>query len=257
MSLIWRTALGIEVKFVSIGSFSGMWVKDPPTILVSSLRPFGRQAFTCAHELGHWYFGHGLRVDLLELRDIWQSNDQEELLANAYAGFLLMPVWAIKRAFQRRTWSIDNCTPFQVYAISCQFGVSYEALATHMCYSVNLLSRKHLQRLLDESPSSIRNSLLPDFPSTRVIIIDREWEVVPIDMLVGDHVLVWESVAASGTCIVSTDYPGNEVIYKAISPGIVRLHDAQNNWSAYVRVSRKDFEGRAIYRHMEVPEPDV
>ena len=57
--------LGIEVKFFAGNSFGGMYVKTSQTILVPSLRPPGRRAFTCAHEIGHWFFGHGTRIDRL------------------------------------------------------------------------------------------------------------------------------------------------------------------------------------------------
>src|SRR5260221_11353438 len=43
--------LGLEVRFVDISSMEGMYCKTAiPLILVSSLRPSGRQTFTCAHE---------------------------------------------------------------------------------------------------------------------------------------------------------------------------------------------------------------
>lgn len=246
--------LGIEVKFASIGSFSGMWVKDPPTILVSSLRPYGRQAFTCAHELGHWFFRHGLKVDLSEIHEIWQSSDQEELLVNTYAGFLLMPSWTIRRAFDHRSWLIEHCTPMQVYVVSCQLGVSYEALITHMCHSVKLISRAHAQRLLNESPSSIRSSTFPGLSSHRMVIVDKAWERVPIDLQVGDHVYLPNGAEASGKCVSQINGSDGRVILEAVRTGTARLHNALENWSAYARVSRKDFEGRSLYRHMEDPE---
>src|SRR5258707_13572991 len=55
--------LGVEVKFCSGNSFGGMFAKASKTVLVPALRPPGRQAFTCGHELGHWYFGHGTHID--------------------------------------------------------------------------------------------------------------------------------------------------------------------------------------------------
>src|SRR6266567_4234154 len=58
--------LGLEVRFVDISSMEGMYCKTAtPLILVSSLRPSGRQAFTCAHELGHHIYKHGCAVSAL------------------------------------------------------------------------------------------------------------------------------------------------------------------------------------------------
>ena len=56
--------LGIEVRFADIPSMEGMLYCNPdPAIIVSSLRPSGRRAFTCAHELGHFQAGDGTTVD--------------------------------------------------------------------------------------------------------------------------------------------------------------------------------------------------
>ena len=60
--------LGIEVRFMDFPSMEGMYVAGAsPKILLSSLRPQGRRAFTCAHEIGHHVFGHGEQFDELIL----------------------------------------------------------------------------------------------------------------------------------------------------------------------------------------------
>lgn len=246
--------LRIEVKFAGIGSFGGMWVKHPKTILISSLRPAGRQVYTCAHELGHWCFGHGMKVDLTDTQEIWQSNDEEELLANTYAGFLLMPSWAVKRAFNRRSWSIADCTPLQLYTVACQLGVSYEALVTHMCYSLNFIARAQAQDLLLETPKAIRTKVFPSISNQRLIIVDSAWEVVPIDLQVGEHVLLPANVTNTGRCLSSVESNDNSLVLKADSPGITRLQNHHNDWSAFVRVCRRDFEGRSVYRYLEDPD---
>src|SRR6266481_1055252 len=76
--------LGIEVKFCIGNSFGGMYAKASKTVLLPAFRPPGRQAFTCAHELGHWYFGHGSRID--ELSDFEQNfpSAPKERLVNIY-----------------------------------------------------------------------------------------------------------------------------------------------------------------------------
>lgn len=44
--------LNIRVQFKAIASMEGMYVAgDSPQIYLSSLRPLGRRAFTCGHEL--------------------------------------------------------------------------------------------------------------------------------------------------------------------------------------------------------------
>ena len=57
-----------------------------PTVILSSLRPPGRRAFTCGHELGHHVSGDGTRVD--QLVGQWQppTFDSREFAADCFAG---------------------------------------------------------------------------------------------------------------------------------------------------------------------------
>jgi Zn-dependent peptidase ImmA (M78 family) len=51
--------LGVRVLFLDV-SMEGFYQKGPPSrILLSAQRPLARRAFTCAHEIGHHWFGHG------------------------------------------------------------------------------------------------------------------------------------------------------------------------------------------------------
>jgi Zn-dependent peptidase ImmA (M78 family) len=54
---------GVVVWFLGLPTLEGSFVSEPATIFLSSLRPSGRQAFTCAHELGHWSFGDTCAID--------------------------------------------------------------------------------------------------------------------------------------------------------------------------------------------------
>ena len=106
---------GLEVLFIPIGSMEGMYyAADPPTILLPSDRPTGRQAFSCAHELGHHVLGHGSRLDTLMLEDSDDRIQDEEWLANMFAAFLLMPITAVARGFRERGWEPGTATPIQI-----------------------------------------------------------------------------------------------------------------------------------------------
>ena len=55
--------LGIETWFLDAPTLEGMYIAGSPgQIFISSQRPLGRQAMTCAHELGHFEFGHAFHV---------------------------------------------------------------------------------------------------------------------------------------------------------------------------------------------------
>jgi Zn-dependent peptidase ImmA (M78 family) len=56
---------GVEVRFSALPSAEGIYSPGKPVIVVSSLRPAGRQAYTGAHELGHHIYGHGEQFDEL------------------------------------------------------------------------------------------------------------------------------------------------------------------------------------------------
>jgi hypothetical protein len=58
--------LKIEVRFLDAAGLEGMYVRTPgPLIVLGADRPVGRQAMTCAHEIGHHVFGHGTTLDRL------------------------------------------------------------------------------------------------------------------------------------------------------------------------------------------------
>lgn len=118
--------LGITVRFNNI-NMEGMYQRAAvPRIHLSARRPLARRAYNCAHELGHHVFGHGSSID--ELREDakaepWQ--DPKEFLADTFAGFTLMPIIGLRRAFSTRGLAPETATPAQIYSIACDFGVGY------------------------------------------------------------------------------------------------------------------------------------
>ena len=134
--------LGIVVRFNNI-NMEGMYQRGfPPRIHLSARRPLPRRAYNCAHELGHHVFGHGLSVD--ELREDAKAQpweDPKEFLADTFAGFILMPIIGLRRAFAVRGWTTETAKPAQIFAVACEFGVGYSTLLTHLSAGVDMLSR--------------------------------------------------------------------------------------------------------------------
>ena len=125
--------LGVEVRFFDLPSMEGVYYNSPkPHIVLSSLRPAGRRAFTCGHELGHHSRGDGTCLDEIVEQWVRPRFDPKEFYADCFAGALLMPKTAVERAFALRKWAISDCTPDQVYAISNYFGVGYVTLVHHL-----------------------------------------------------------------------------------------------------------------------------
>jgi Zn-dependent peptidase ImmA (M78 family) len=248
--------LGVEVKFVGGSSFGGMYEKTRQTILVPALRPPGRQAFTAAHELAHWAFEHGTRVDRIEDFESLTSVEPEERAANLFAGYLLMPLWAIEDAFFRRKWEPERSTPLQIYAIACQFGVGYRTLIQHLRWSLNMLSSDRAEELLRTSPKLLRQSLVGASAVRHLIVAGPGWiSNVPIDLAVGDVAIVPRGVHVDGSCARVTARHDLGELIEAVSPGIGRAATEDDSWATFLRVARKEFTGRSIYRYME--DPDV
>jgi len=244
----------VKVRFDSIPSLEGMYINDlPPRIILSSLRPVGRMAFTCAHELGHHCFDHGTQVDELKDEQSEKIFIPEEYVADCFASFLLMPKIAVSNAFYKRGWDAAICTPEQLYIVSIWLGVGYTTLAKHMYYSLDFLPQSNMRELCKISPKTLKADILGQKLKENLIIVDENWTGRPIDIQVGDLILATEQVRLEGRFIESCSMPGKN-IFKASRPGLSRLYSNDGRWASFVRVSRKEYEGQCRYRHLEDPE---
>lgn len=153
--------LGVTVRFNNI-NMEGMYQRGaPPRIHLSARRPLPRRAYNCAHELGHHVFGHGSSID--ELREDAKDHpweDPKEFLADTFAGFALMPIIGLRRAFAARGWTPETTTATQLFMIACDFGVGYGTLLTHLSAGVNMISRSHAAALRRVTPKALRETSL-------------------------------------------------------------------------------------------------
>jgi len=247
--------LGVEVMFRPETSLGGMYVKTSETILIPANRPPGRQAFTCAHELAHWLFGHGSRIDETAVLEEEHQSNSEEQLANSFASYLLMPPWAVREAFGRRNWVAQTNDPLQVFTVAGQLGVGYETLVQHLYHSLQLLTLTQMEQLLRSTPKRLRQSVLGHDNARHLIIVDRAWTKIAVDLQVGDLTILPTNVRLEGRSAGTVgDHPLCTLV-EARVPGITRVQACDGSWATYVRVSRRDFIGRSIYRHLE--DPDV
>ena len=275
--------LGIEVRFVDIPSMEGMYVRAPsadaqpiilvsalrpagrsadaqPIILVSALRPAGRQAMTAAHELGHHVFGHGTRIDeyIASQDDHGEpvtTVDPEEMAANMFAGFFLMPKVAVEHAFTVRGWAPLNPQPPQVFAVSGWLGVGYGTLIHHMHLSLGMLSRPQAKALLSVQPKRIREQLLGTSTSSDCFLLDCPWTGRPVDMQVGDIALIDTRPTIDGDCVeLTSTLPNGLTRGEAVTTGIGRI--VTPTWASFVRVRPRGFVGRSIFRHLESVDDD-
>ena len=243
--------LGIEVRFLDIPSMEGMYHRAPkPHIILSSLRPPGRRAFTCAHELGHHSYDDGTHVD--EFVEQWERPrfDPKEFAADCFAGALLIPKMAVERAFALRNWSISRCTPGQIYVVSNYFGVGYTTLLHHLRDALSLLPGPRAEQLLKVTPRRAQSLSLGWETLETVWIVDEYWLGRPIDVEVGDLIFVLGQPCPEGRCVEHVADRDGGRLFRAQQPGIGRLEDS-SGWSAFTRVSRREFVGRNLFRHQE------
>lgn len=244
--------LGIQVWFQRLSSVEGMLIRAPnPLILLSSLRPAGRISFTCAHELAHYCFNHDGHIDVHEGEAVLQEDSDDEYQANTFAASLLMPKSAVQFAFAQRNATPETADPLTFLSISHWLGVGYSTLVKHLQFSLGLLSFQRAHLLLRHSPKKIIGELAGERRTgTAAYIVDRVWRSRPVDLEVGDVIVLDGPVTTSGRAIRVQDERGPTVTVVAVCPGTGHV-DGGPGWATYVRVRRSRFEGRSIFRHME------
>lgn len=244
--------LGIRVRFLPV-SMEGFYQNgNPPRIMLSALRPLARKAFTCAHEVGHHWFGHGSTIDELKADDRQDSEIPEEILANAFAAFLLMPTIAIRRAFNSRGWKPETVNPMQILTIASEFGVGYETLLTHL--SVTLSDMPHSVRndLGKWTPQRIRKRVLGHDDAHGLVILDHKQRATSVDLDQGYALAVPMGASVSGAALDKGPSIEGFDIYDAVARGRATITTAA--WQTEARVAPTKFVGAANYRFLEDPD---
>lgn len=249
--------LGVAVRFVPY-SMEGLYAGGvPPLILLSACRPLPRRVYTCAHELGHHVFGHGGTID--ELIDELQAGhafQPEEVLVQAFAGFLLMPTLGIRKAFTTRGWSAAGATPTQLLMIACSFGIGYGALITHLAYSLKMLTDLEAQKLLKVPLDRVRREALGTTSSAPLIIVDRHWRLPTLDAEVGTQILLPDGTDVEGSQLAyRRDVPAGR-LFEVTKPGITRVVCPDAGLAIFVRASRYQYVGLSRHRHIEEADDD-
>jgi hypothetical protein len=251
--------LGVDVWFQKIASLEGMYARlAPPRIILGAERPPGRRAYTCAHELGHHVMGHGSKIDELrgdgeEVADF----EPEEYQAQVFAGMLLMPKLAVASAFKERGWKPNAASADEVFRIANLFGVGFETIVRHMQLGLGILPRERADVLRCTRPKDIRIGLVGlEQAAHPLVVVDSFWRGRPVDLEVGDRVLAPSSVACEGDNLRCLSISDAESFWEAVFPGRCRLWLTNGAWAAFVRIARRDFEGRSQFRHQPEPPAD-
>jgi Zn-dependent peptidase ImmA (M78 family) len=246
--------LGVSVRFNNI-NMEGMYQRGlPPRIHLSARRPLPRRAYNCAHELGHHVFGHGSSID--ELREDAKAQpweDPKEFLADTFAGFILMPIIGLRRAFSVRGWTPQSATPAQIFTIACEFGVGYATLLTHLSAGVNMLSRGRTAALQRVTPKALRMNILGALTPEPLIVADRHRAAPTLDAEVKTRLLLPPATETTGDGLAFERDLAAGRLFRAVNPGIVQA--SVGSWAVFVRIAPEAYVGLAQYRHLE-EDPD-
>ncbi len=248
--------LGIVVRFNNI-NMEGMYQRGfPPRIHLSARRPLPRRAYNCAHELGHHVFGHGSSID--ELREDAKAQrweDPKEFLADAFAGFILMPIIGLRRAFTIRDWTPGTATPVQMFTIACEFGVGYTTLLTHLSAGVNMLPRPRAATLRRVTLKSLRMDILGALTPEPLIVVDHHRTAPTLDTEVKTLLLLPSGTEVVGDGLAFERKLAAGRLFRVMKPGIYPA--SVGDWAVFIRVApvQKDqpygYVGLAKYRHLE------
>jgi len=231
----------IDLQFVDIPSLEGMFLHEPEArrICVCALRPWGRQRFTAAHELGHYVLGHGTQVDTtIECREDAGFSD-EEILADGFARFLLMPPRAVGRVV-----CSEQHSPEAIFHASCWLGVGYETLIRQMCSTLRLISGTDQDRLLRSKPRELCKKIARDQSfSCDAWPLDGYWRDRLLHLQVGD---IAEGVIAKGSQVLSPTSP-TAALATAAGTEVVQL---AAGGTVTISVSRRSYVGFYDYRYL-------
>ena len=243
---------GVELRFADLPSMEGVYYPAKPAIILSSLRPPGRQAFTCAHEFGHHIYSHGEQFDeLVEDRQTARKYDHKEFIADCFAGALLMPKSAVLKGLAERSLRAQEVLAYELYPVASWLGVGYGALLYHMHRVLGILSADQLSSLEKVRLPTIRKTLLGFDCSEHLIVADHAWSGRPIDAHVSDLILLPPDAHAEGNFLEVIRRDSKMCVARAVRPGIGRVIHAGTAWVHFTRVSKKDFVGLARFRHLE------
>jgi len=167
-----------------------------------------------------------------------------------------MPKSAVERAFAVRGWDLRSCTALQVYIIAGWLGVGYTTLLFHMVNTLHLIPLSWARELEKTPPRKIRAMYMRPDIKENLIIVDTHWSERAIDVQAGDFIQLPPGVLHEGDCVRSQEHNRSGHLFGAVFPGTGRFYHPITGWAAYVRVSRRNYVGRSIFRHLEDPDDD-
>ena len=89
-----------------------------------------------------------------------------------------------------------------------------------------------------------------------LLVVDGGWDERVIDLQVGDVILAMTGTLSESDRLEHLGDDGNRTLLRARSPGPGRITHPQSGWSSFVRISRRGYVGRGIFRFQEEVQDD-
>jgi hypothetical protein len=169
---------------------------------------------------------------------------------------LLMPKLGVQRAFNIHKWEPSSLSPLQAYYLAGFFGVGYSTFLLHINRTLNLLPESTSKSLECKRPLEIRSSILGEECSRNLHIVDNLWTSRSIDIEIGDFVLAPQESIHEGKCLEHVDMIKCGSLFRGVSQGVGRISVGEEKWCGFVRISKKQFVGRNIYRYLDDSQSD-
>lgn len=166
----------VVVLYRELQKLLGAFIREENSagIIVNFDRPRGMVHMTCAHELGHYFLGHGSTADeSVEEQDV---NSAIEKAANLFAYHLLTPKWLVADLMRRKRLPATRLADANVvYQMSLRLGISYSAMVWQLA-RLKLIGQTTAGALAGVAPASLKKHALggktPAIGKSDVWVID-------------------------------------------------------------------------------------
>jgi Zn-dependent peptidase ImmA (M78 family) len=172
---------GAYVFFRPLKSMYGAYlpIVDSVGLLINSNLPLSVQRYTAAHEFGHYYLKHktiSLEKDLDFLPENRTPIDEDEIMAESFAAFFLMPKPLVVNSIRDLGVKAPQIDSTDAYLLALRMGTSYRATINQL-QTYKLISKSHAVDLKLSAPKEVKLRLNDDEKVGRhdVWLLDEHW----------------------------------------------------------------------------------
>lgn len=174
--------MGIELMFRPLeGKPDGFYLPQSTSrpkagILLNSRRSPPRQRYTAAHELYHFLRKDSGRVEVIleECTRVPQGRPDEEVLADVFAGYFLMPAKLVTHFFRKLGFKKkEKFDGKDIYRLALCMRTSYEATCYHLLH-LEFISLDQHRALKKIQPQKIKSTWIPGLGHNDIWPIDQK-----------------------------------------------------------------------------------